>query len=104
MSDRTNWPVPDELAAVRAQIKALEDRESELKRLLIKHDDIRTGADWIAEIHQIQTTRVDLKEMKACHPDLVAEFTFPSTYTVVALKKLTEDGEIVSARKLRSAE
>lgn len=103
MSDRPNIPVPDELAAVRAQIKALENRESELRRLLVANKDLRTGADWVAEINQIQTTRVDLKEMRAMYPEQVAEHTFPLSYPVVSLKGIDADtGEIVSARKLRS--
>jgi predicted phage-related endonuclease len=99
-----NIPVPDELAAVREQIRRLEDRELELKRLLIANEDLRTGADWIAEINTVQTTRTDWKELKAMYPEIVAEQTFPSSYTVVSLKGVTEDGEIISARKMRSAE
>jgi predicted phage-related endonuclease len=94
--------VPDELAAIRTEIKRLEDRELELKRLLIANADLRTGADWIAEINTVQTTRTDWKELKAMYKDLVDEYTFPSSYTVVSLKGVTEDGEIVSARKMRA--
>ena len=102
MADRPNVPVPDELAAIRTEIKRLEDRELELKRLLIANADLRTGADWIAEINTVQTTRTDWKELKAMYPDIIAEQTFPSSYTVVSLKGVTEDGEIVSARKMRA--
>ena len=102
MADRPNIPVPDELAAVREQIRRLEDRELELKRLLIANADLRTGADWIAEINTVQTTRTDWKELKAMYPEIVSEQTFPSSYTVVSLKGVTEDGEIVSARKMRA--
>jgi len=35
MSDRPNRPVPDELAAVRDQITALQKREAELRALLL---------------------------------------------------------------------
>ena len=96
-----NIPVPDELAAVREQIRRLEDRELELKRLLIANADLRTGADWIAEINTVQTTRTDWKELKAIYPEIVAEQTFPSSYTVVSLKGITADGEIVSARRFK---
>lgn len=102
MADPPNIPVPDELAAVREQIRHLEDRELELKRLLIANEDLRTGADWIAEINTVQTTRTDWKELKAMYPDIIAEQTFPSSYTVVSLKGVTSDGEIVSARKMRA--
>jgi predicted phage-related endonuclease len=101
MSDRPNIPVPDELAAIREQIRRLEDRELELKRLLIANEDLRTGADWIAEINTVQTTRTDWKELKAMYPEIIAEQTFPSSYTVVSLKVVTEDGEIVSARRFK---
>ena len=96
-----NIPVPDELAAIRTEIKRLEDRELELKRLLIANADLRTGADWIAEVNTVQTTRTDWKELKAMYPEIVAEQTFPSSYTVVSLKGVTSDGEIVSARRFK---
>ena len=101
MADRHNVPVPDELAAVREQIRRLEDRELELKRLLIANADLRTGADWIAEVNTVQTTRTDWKELKAIYPEIIAEQTFPSSYTVVSLKGVTSDGEIVSARRFK---
>lgn len=103
MSDRPNTPVPDELAAVRAELKRLEAREVELRNLLIAHPDIRTGASWLAEVQVTQRQTTDIKEMRACHPALVEEFTFPVSTTRVVLMGISEDGEIVSARKLRSA-
>ena len=103
MSDRPNTPVPDELAAVREQIKQLEAREEELRTLLIAHPDLREGASWLAEIRVIKQPRTDLKEMRACHPDIVAEFTLPVETTRVVLSGITEDGEIVSAKRLQAA-
>ena|ERR1700751_5991195 len=100
---RPNTPVPDELAAVRAQMRTLKMREEELKALLIANPDVREGAGWIAEIKTVTTKRVDIRELRACHPDLVAEFTFPEQSTRVELSAITEDGEIVSARKMRNA-
>jgi len=97
-----NVPVPDELAAVRADIKRLEERETELKRLVLENPDVRTGASWLAEVKTVETTRTDLKELRACHPDIVDQFTFQVPVTRVVLSGLTEDGEVVSARKLRS--
>ena len=99
-----NLPVPDELAATREQIKALETREAQLRRLLITNPDLREGTAWLAEIKTTQQERTDLKEMRANHPDLVAEFTFPVEITRVVLSGITEDGEIVSASAMRSAE
>ena len=51
-----NIPVPDELAAVRAEIKALQSQENELRRLLIDNPDMREGAGWLAEIKTVTTT------------------------------------------------
>jgi hypothetical protein len=99
-----NIPVPDQLAGIREQIKALETREAELRRLLITNPDLREGAAWLAEIKTTQQERTDIKEMRANHPDLVAEFTFPVEITRVVLSGITEDGEIVSARQLRNKE
>lgn len=97
-----NTPVPDELAAVRAEMKRLEAREVELRNLLIAHPDIRTGASYLAEVQVTQRQTTDVKEMRACHPDLVAEFTFPVSTTRVVLMGISEDGEVVSPRKLKA--
>ena len=99
-----NIPVPDALAAVRAEIKALEQRENELKALILANPDIREGAAWLAEVKTVTTQRVDLKELRAMHAELVDEYTFPTEVTRVVLSGIMEDGEIVSARKMRSAE
>ena len=93
-----NIPVPDELAAVREQIKTLETHEAELRRLLITNPDLREGAAWLAEIKTVSVERTDLKELRANHADLVAEYTFPTEVTRVVLSGITEDGEIVPAR------
>jgi hypothetical protein len=98
----SNLPPPDELADVRARIKALEQRELELKQTLLNDPDTRTGASWIAEIKTVQTTRFDVKELKAGHPDLAAEYTFSVPVTRIELLGVTDDGELVSARKFRS--
>lgn len=99
-----NIPVPDQLAAVRAKVKELETREAELRNLLIANPDIREGAAWIAEVKVSQRETTDLKEMRACHPDLVAEFTHALDVTRVVLSGVTEDGEIVSARRIQNKE
>ena len=103
MTDRPNVPVPDALAAVRAEIKALQQREGELRRLLVDNPDLRTGAGWLAEIKTVTTQRVDIRELRDCNPDLVAEFTFPEQSTRVELSAIMEDGEIIPARRARQA-
>ena len=99
-----NVPVPDELAAVREQIKALETHEAELRRLLIANPDIRQGAGWLAEVKVSKVERCDLKELRANHPDIAEQYTFALDVTRVVLSGITEDGEIVSARQLRNKE
>jgi predicted phage-related endonuclease len=98
-----NIPVPDELAAVRQQIKALETHEAELKQILLSDPSARTGAQWVAEIKEIETNRVDIKELRAMHKDLVEEYTFPQKITRIELSGISEDGELIPARQMRSA-
>ena len=100
--DRPNVPVPDELAAIREEIKALEARELALRTLLLENPDVRTGANWLAEVKTVETTRTDLKELRAVHPDIVDQFTFQVPVTRVVLSGISEDGEVVSARKFRA--
>jgi hypothetical protein len=97
-----NIPVPDELADIRAKIKAYETREAELRQILFSDPSTRTGASWLAEIKITKQERTDLKELRACHPDIVAEFTYPVELTRIVLSGVTDDGEIVSARQMRS--
>ena len=97
-------PVPDELAATREQIKALETREAELRRLLITNPDLREGAAWLAEIKVLKVERCDLKELRANHPDIAEQYTFALDVTRVVLSGLTSEGEIVSARQMRNIE
>jgi len=101
---RPNIPVPDRLAAVRAELKRLEAEEAELRQTLLSDPTARTGADWIAEIKTVKQNRTDLAELRACHPKIVEQFTFPQEITRIVLSGITEDGELVSARKMRQAE
>jgi hypothetical protein len=94
----TQIPPADELADVRARIKTLEEREVELRNLLIGDPSSRTGNHYLVEVREVETKRTDLKEMRAMHPDLVDQYTFPNKTTRVDLKGITEDGEIVSLR------
>ena len=105
MSDAPrNIPVPDELAAVRAELKRLETHEAELKRILLTDPSARTGAQWVAEIKEIETNRVDIKELRAMHKDLVEEYTFPQKITRIELSGISEDGELIPARQMRNKE
>ena len=104
MSDRPNLPLPDELFAVREQIRALTEREAALKTLLIQNPDCRTGASYLAEVKTLQVSRTDLREMRANHPDIVDAFTFTLEQTRVTLLGISEDGEILSPRKLQKAD
>jgi hypothetical protein len=99
--DRPNTPIPDELAAVRAELKRLETREAELRALILANPDVREGAQWLAEVKEIETNRVDLKELKAMHKDLVAEYTFSEKTVRIVLSAITSDGELISLRKYR---
>ena len=73
-----------------------------LKTLL--KPEIMGAPEFLLARNQTQQERTDIKEMRANHPDLVAEFTFPVEITRVVLSGITEDGEIVSARQLRNKE
>jgi hypothetical protein len=100
MADRPNTPVPDELAAIRAQLKELTAREEVLRGLLLDNPDLRTGADYLAEIKVTKQARTDLKELRASHPDIVEQFTFPVEITRIVLSGIDADtGEITSLRR-----
>ena len=103
MSDRPNTPLPDELAAVRADIKRLEEREAELKQILLSDPSARTGASWLAEVKTVTTQRLDLKELRANHPDIAEQYTFPTEVIRVVLSGIDEFGEILPARQFRKA-
>lgn len=100
----SNAPLPDQLADVRAQIKALQEREAGIKGELLAHPELRTGASWIAEIKTVQQQQVDWKQVREAAPDVVAEHTYPREITRVELAGITDDGEIISARAKRAQE
>lgn len=101
---RPNTPVPDELFAVREQIKKLEAKELELKALLIANPDLREGASYLAEVKVLKVPRTDLKELRAQYPAIADEFTYALEQTRVTLLGVTEDGELVAPRKLQKAD
>jgi len=97
-------PIPDELNAIRTQIKALKEREEAIKAVLLSDPTARTGNDWVAEIKQTTSHRCDVKELRANYPQIAEQFTFPRTDTSIVLHGLSEDGELISARKMRAAQ
>jgi hypothetical protein len=102
MSDRPNVPVPDELAAVRDEIRKLQEREATLRQILFSDPSARTGAAWLAEIREVTSSRTDIKELRAMYPDIVAEQTHPVTVKQIVLSGIDADtGEIVPARRFR---
>lgn len=95
--------MPDELFAIRKEIGRLEDREAELRRLLLANPDLREGASYFAEVRTTKQRRTDWKELRAMHPDIVDEHTYPVTVQSVVILGITEDGELVNPRKLKAA-
>lgn len=100
--ERTNQQPPaDELADVRQQIKELEDREAALRSVILTDPETRTGNRFVAEVKDVATSRTDWAELRAAYPDLVDEYTYSVTVSRVVLSAITEDGEIVPARRRR---
>lgn len=95
----TQLPPADELHAVREQQKILEAREAELRTLLLSDPSSRTGNSYVAELAEVETTRTDLRELRKMYPAIAEEFTFPAKVVRVVLSAITEDGEIVPARR-----
>jgi hypothetical protein len=100
MSDnRPNTPLPDELNQLRKHIKALKEREEQVKALLLAEPETRTGNRWVAQVRTTVQYRTDIKEMREVHPGIVEQFTFPTTTTSVVLLSIDDEtGELVSAR------
>jgi hypothetical protein len=92
-------PPADELFDVRAEIKQLTSRERALTALMIADPSARTGNTHAVEVKEVETTRTDLKEMRANYPSIIEQFTFPVKITRVELRGVNEDGELVSLRR-----
>ena len=100
MADRPNLAVPDELAAIRDEIRRLEERQEVLRGIILDDPDTRSGNRFIADIKVTKQQRTDLAELRACHADLVAEFTFPVEITRIVLSEIDADtGEITPRRR-----
>lgn len=105
MSETPNLPPADELYAVRAQIKRLTERESALKSLMLTDPTARTGNDYLVEIKTVHTNRVDIKELRAAHPAIVDEYTFPLTQERVELRAIDEEtGEITRVKRRKNGD
>lgn len=100
----SNAPLPDQLNAIREQIKALQEQEAAIRSELLAHPELRTGASWIAEVRTVPQQRTDIKELKAMHPEIAAEYTFSVPITRIELSGVDEHGEIIPARKFRAAQ
>lgn len=94
-----NIPVPDALAAVRAQLKELEAQEAELKQTILADPSARTGKNFAAEVQEVTTARTDLRELRAAYPAEVDEHTYQMKTTRVVLREISEDGELLPFRR-----
>jgi hypothetical protein len=99
MPSSDQLPPADELFDVRDKLKQLTSRERVLTALMIADPSARTGNSHAVEVKEVETTRTDLKEMRACHADIVEQFTFPVKITRVELRGISDDGELVSLRR-----
>ena len=76
----------DELADIRAEIKALQFREAMLREHLLAHPEDRTGAAYEAVIDEQSTKRLDREKLEAALGNL-DEFKSDTTCNVVRVKK-----------------
>ena len=104
MSEGRNRHPADDLADTREELKRLGEREAVLREYLIAHPDDRHGARFVAELKDVTTQRVDLKELRAMYPTQVAEHTYDRTVQQVRLLGIGADGEVLSARAARKQE
>ena len=82
-----NLPPADDLADVRARIKALKEREDALKQLMISDPSARTGNRYLVEVTDRVTHQLDTTELKADAraKQLIEEHTHPVTRTYVEI-------------------
>lgn len=81
-----NLPVPDELATIREQIKALERREAELRAAILTEPEARAGKDWMATVTEQKSQRVNLDRLRALYPDIAEDVTEERTTVFVRLR------------------
>ena len=70
-----------------------------LRALMFSDPSARTGNTHVVEIEEVQTTRLDTKELKANYPDITAQFEFRVPVKRVVLRGINEDGEVISLRR-----
>jgi hypothetical protein len=99
MSDLPNQAPADELHAVRAELIALEERERQLRQLMLSDPSARTGNRYCVEVREVTTNRLDIKALREMYPVEVEEHTYPTVTKRVELRGISDDGEIVSLRK-----
>ena len=90
MATAENLGPADELADIRSQNRALEAREAVLRVTLLRDEEARVGKDYVAEIRETTTQRVDMRELKAMYPEQVAEHTFPAKTMSVVLRAIAD--------------
>lgn len=101
----TQLPPADELHAVRSQLKALEEREGQLRALILKEPSARTGNHWVAEVREVESQRTDLKALREMYPAIADEHTYPTVTKRIVLSGIDQEtGELVSARKMKKTE
>jgi hypothetical protein len=61
---KTNRHPTDELADIRGQIKTLQERESELRAMLLNGDCDLTGDDYVAVIRIMPCPRLDVQALR----------------------------------------
>lgn len=93
-------PPADELYAVRQRLRELSDREKILRALVLVDPAARVGNAYLVEVKDVQTSRVDLKELRAAAPELVAEHTYKLTEQRVEIRAIDEEtGEITRIKR-----
>lgn len=104
MSDATSQTPPaDELADVRARIKALQEREGEIKSLMYTDKSARTGNRFVAEVKEFTVSRMDQKELRKMHPAIAEEYTYQRSETRIELSVIDDEtGEITRHRQTRN--
>jgi hypothetical protein len=96
-------PPADQLAEVRAQLRALDKRETELKTLMLNDPSARTGNAFAVEIVEVVVRQLDRTELRKAYPEAVEEHTHPVTQVRVEERRITEDGEIVRIKRGQTA-
>ena len=82
-----NVPLADELSLVRAQIKALEAREEEIRAALIADPSARLGKHFEAIVITSTQRRISLDLLKQRFPEVASAVIGDKEVTVVRLQR-----------------